>query len=143
MNYTDKDLGDTPRLLEFQRIGQLELGYLTSLENSKLPFTIKRVYWTYFTPHSVTRGHHAHLELKQLIFAVSGSIEITLENIFGEKKTYQLESPNSGLFVPKLHWRTIKMSHNAVLLCLASEEYDESDYIRNYAEFEKLKDRKE
>ena len=128
-----------PQLLEFDKIGRLELGYLTSLENSKLPFDVKRVYWTYYTPDAVTRGHHAHKELKQLIFAVAGTITMTLESIKGVITTYTLSSPNIGLFIPKLHWRTIKMSHNAVLLCLASEEYDEADYIRDYDEFDIFK----
>lgn len=130
---------DKPCYIDLSRTGKLELGYLTVVENSKLPFEIKRVYWTYFTPDSVVRGHHAHLCLQQLIVSVSGTILMTLEDLDGTVSEFRLDSPNIGLYIPKLIWRTIKMSHNAVLLCLASQEYDENDYIRDYSDFEILK----
>lgn len=131
-----------PYLIELGKIGQLELGYITVAENSKLPFDIKRVYWTYYTPDSVTRGNHAHYELEQLIFSVSGTIDFKLENIYGKKFSFRLEQPNMGLYVPKLHWREFKLSHNSVLLCLASAEYVQEDYIRDYEFFKDLKNRK-
>jgi dTDP-4-dehydrorhamnose 3,5-epimerase-like enzyme len=128
----------TPSLIDFSKIGSPSLGYISVAQNSKLPFEIKRVYWTYFTPDSVIRGHHAHHELEQIIFATSGRIEFTLEDIYGERQHFVLDSPNRGLYVPRLYWRTIKFSHNAVLLCLASMEYVEEDYIRDFNEFKKL-----
>lgn len=127
-----------PRLVEFAKIGSPALGYISVGENSALPFAIQRVYWTYFTPDSVIRGHHAHYDLEQLIFATSGRIEFVLEGLDGKTETFVLDSPNVGLYIPKLYWRTIKFSHNAVLMCLASMEYGESDYIREYGEFRKL-----
>lgn len=131
-----------PHLIEFSKIGKMELGYITVAENSKLPFEIKRVYWTYYTPDSVTRGNHAHYELQQIIFAVSGSIDFTLENTDGEKFSFRLEHPNMGLFIPRRCWREFKLSHNAVLLCLASQEYSEDDYIRDYSVFKNIADGK-
>ncbi|MFD2718417.1 sugar 3,4-ketoisomerase [Hymenobacter monticola] len=128
-----------PRFIDFPKIGSSALGYISVAQNSALPFEIKRVYWTYFTPDSMIRGHHAHHELQQLIFATSGIIEFTLEDLDGNQQTYLLDSPNKGLYIPRLYWRTIKFSHNAVLLCLASMEYEESDYIRSYYEFTKLR----
>ncbi len=76
--------------------------------------------------------------LEQLIFAVSGVIEFVLENVAGDKLTFILDKPNIGLYIPKMFWRTIKLSHNAVLLCLASKEFEEADYIRNYDQFKQL-----
>ncbi|SHL53907.1 sugar 3,4-ketoisomerase [Hymenobacter psychrotolerans] len=127
-----------PKLIEVAKIGSLELGYISVAENSHLPFAIKRVYWTYFTPDSVIRGHHAHRDLEQLIFATTGRIEFTLEDMYGQVSEYILDAPNKGLYIPRMYWRTIKFSHNAVLMCLTSMEYDEQDYIRSYEEFKKI-----
>ena len=128
-----------PHLIDFSKVGKPELGYLTIAQNSSLPFRIERVYWTYYTPDEVLRGHHAHHALEQIIFAASGQIEFELEGLDGIKQLFSLTRPNVGLYVPRHYWRTIRFSHNAVLLCLASHEYDETDYIRDYAEFELLK----
>ncbi len=131
---------EKPVIIEFSKIGSSSLGYITVAEEIKnIPFEIKRVYWTYFTPHDVQRGGHAHKELEQVIFAVSGIIEFTTEDIQGNKETFVLESPEKGLYIPGKIWRDIKFSHNAVLLCLASMFYTEDDYIRDYSEFKKLK----
>ena len=129
---------ETPCLIELAEIGLPELGYIAIAENSKLPFEIKRVYWTYYTPESVTRGNHAHRQLRQIVFAVHGAVQFSLENGFGDKMNYSLDNPAVGLFIPELHWRTMGFSHDAVLLCLASAEYDESDYIRDFTEFKNL-----
>ena len=134
---------EKPQLVEFSKVGSSSLGYLSIAQNSTLPFEIKRVYWTYFTPDSVVRGHHAHYDLEQIIFAVSGTIEFVLEGVDGKTETFLLNRPNLGLYIPKLYWRTINFSHNAVLLCLASMEYDEEDYIRNYEVFLRLKKSKD
>ncbi|MCT6870172.1 MAG: FdtA/QdtA family cupin domain-containing protein [Apibacter sp.] len=128
-----------PHIIELSKIGSSALGYITvAEENLNIPFEIKRVYWTYFTPQDIQRGGHAHKELKQMIFAVSGTIEFKTEDIYGNKETFILDSPEKGLFIPSKIWRDIKFSHNAVLLCLASEFYLENDYIRDYDEFKKL-----
>jgi hypothetical protein len=73
-----------------------------------------------------------------LIFAVSGRIEFILEGLEGNQETFVLDSPNVGLYIPRHYWRTIKFSHNAVLMCLASLEYREDEYIRDYEEFKAL-----
>lgn len=126
-----------PKYLNFNKIGSKNLGYITSLEkNKEIPFEVNRVYWTYFTPQDVTRGGHAHFELEQVIVAVSGIIKFTTEDLQGNKNEFILDSPDKGLYIPKLIWRDIKFSHNAVLLCMASEKYEESDYIREYQLFE-------
>ncbi|ASK31551.1 dTDP-6-deoxy-3,4-keto-hexulose isomerase [Chryseobacterium sp. T16E-39] len=119
-----------------EKIGSSSLGFITVAENLKnIPFEIKRVYWTYYTPQDIMRGGHAHKNLEQIIFAVSGMIEFNIEDKEGNKETFILDNPSQGLYIPKLIWRDIKFSHNAVLLCLASQFYDENDYFRDYADF--------
>lgn len=127
---------DTPRYIKIGKIGGSSLGYISIVEkNEVIPFDIQRVYWTYFTPNHVKRGGHAHKELQQLIVAVSGIIEMTLEDREGNKLEFTLNNPDFGLYVPRGYWRDIRFSHNAVLLCLASEVYKEEDYIRDYDTF--------
>lgn len=125
-----------PQIITFNKIGSSELGYITIAETQKnIPFDIQRVYWTYYTPQDVIRGGHAHKELQQVIFAVSGTITFNTEDKHGNKETFILDHPTKGLFIPKLIWRDIQFSHSAVLLCLASELYDEKDYFRDFEEF--------
>lgn len=128
----------SPHLINFSKVGSPDLGYISVAQNSGLPFEIKRVYWTYFTPDSIIRGHHAHHQIEQIIIATSGRIEFSLEDINGHQQEFVLNSPNIGLYIPQLYWRTIKFSHNAVLMCLTSHEYDESEYIRDYDEFKRM-----
>jgi dTDP-4-dehydrorhamnose 3,5-epimerase-like enzyme len=125
-----------PQLIDLGKVGDSSLGYLTFAED--LPFKIVRTYWTYYAPHEVIRGHHAHRELHQLIVALSGTIEFNIENAKREEFSFILDQPNIGLYIPPLCWRTIKFSHNAVLLCLASMKYSEDDYIRSYEDFKKI-----
>ena len=125
-----------PHLINFNKIGSPNLGYISVGENHEnIPFELKRVYWTYYTPQDVTRGGHAHYDLEQVIVAVSGTITFTTEDLQGNQQEFILDSPDKGLYIPKLIWRDIKFSHNAVLLCMASEKYIESDYIRDYETF--------
>lgn len=128
-----------PKLINFNKIGSPSLGYISVAENvDNIPFEVKRVYWTYYTPQDVTRGGHAHHDLEQVIVAVSGTITFTTEDLKGNKEEFILDSPDKGLYIPKLIWRDIKFSHNAVLLCMASEKYIASDYIRDYKTFFEL-----
>jgi dTDP-4-dehydrorhamnose 3,5-epimerase-like enzyme len=128
-----------PRLIKLDKIGSPSTGYISVVEeNDQIPFEIKRVYWTYFTPNHVERGKHAHKRLEQLIVAVSGIIKFTLTDINNTKQQFILDNPNIGLYIPNGYWRDIQFSHNAVLLCLASEKYDEKDYVRDYQEFLKV-----
>ncbi|MGV0966529.1 sugar 3,4-ketoisomerase [Empedobacter falsenii] len=125
-----------PQIIFLDKIGSSELGYITIAEAQKnIPFDIKRVYWTYYTPQDVVRGGHAHKNLEQVIFAVSGTITFNTEDQNGNKETFVLDHPSKGLHIPNLIWRDIHFTHNAVLLCLASEHYREEDYFRNFDEF--------
>jgi dTDP-4-dehydrorhamnose 3,5-epimerase-like enzyme len=111
-------------------------GSLVALEaGSTIPFEIRRVYYLFATKKNVTRGLHAHLKLKQVLVCVSGCCQILLDD--GDvRESVILESPSKGLLVQGLIWRELaQFSSNCVLLVLASEHYDESDYIRSYEDF--------
>ncbi|MGH1337121.1 MAG: sugar 3,4-ketoisomerase [Aureispira sp.] len=129
-----------PSILPFDKIGTPNLGYISVAEiEHNIPFDIKRVYWTYFTPNHVERGNHAHRALEQVIVCVSGIIKFEFENAAGNLFEFILDEPSKGIHVPPGYWRRMQFSHSAVLLCLASELYDEADYIRDYATFKQLK----
>lgn len=112
-------------------------GNLTVAEQMKnVPFDVKRVYWTYDVPSGESRGGHAHKECRELIIAVSGSFTVTLDNGKGLLKNYHLNHPWQGLLVNTGIWRTLEdFSSGAVCLVLASELYDEEDYIYEYEDF--------
>lgn len=114
-------------------------GQLVALEEFKdIPFEIKRVYYMYDTCEGVRRGFHAHKNLKQILICIHGTCKILLDN-GEEKKVVPLEKPYEGLYVANDMWREMfDFSPDAVLLVLASELYDESDYIRDYDEFIKF-----
>lgn len=103
-----------------------------------LPFDIRRVYWIYDVPGGQTRGGHAYRNLNEMIIALSGSFDVVLDD-GKEKKTYPLNRSYYGLFVPKMIWRSLEnFSTNSLCLVLASEDYDENDYIRDYNQFKSL-----
>jgi WxcM-like, C-terminal len=128
-----------PHIIEFPKIGNSQLGYISVAEHETLPFEVKRIYWTYYTPEEVERGGHAHHDLEQILVAVSGKIIVTTEIPGGEKERFILETPNVGIYLPKYCWHVMQYSHNSTQMCIASMEYAEKDYIRNYTEFKKLK----
>ncbi len=113
-----------------------ERGQLVALEEFKdIPFRIRRVYYMYETADGVTRGCHAHKSLQQILICIHGNCKIRLDN-GSEKKVIPLEKPYEGLYVSNAMWREMfDFSPDAVLLVLASEMYDETDYIRDYDEF--------
>src|SRR5688572_7781277 len=123
-------MNDKPRIITFPKIGSPGLGYISVAENETLPFTVNRIYWTYFTPEDVERGGHAHYELEQILIAVAGKIIVGIELADDVKYEFVLDNPNEGLYIPRSAWRTLKYTHNAVQVCIASLAYDESDYIR-------------
>ena len=112
-------------------------GNLTVAEQMRnVPFEVKRVYWTYDVPAGERRGGHAHKECVEFIIAVSGSFTVTLDDGKGNRKDFHLNHPWQGLLVPTGIWRTLEdFSSGAVCLVLASELYDEDDYIYEYEDF--------
>ena len=113
-----------------------ERGNLIALEENKnIPFDIKRVYYIFDTKNGVRRGFHAHKNLEQVLICVSGSCDILLDDGI-EKNVIKLENRNEGLFIEKMVWREMfNFSADCVLMVLASDYYDEKDYIRDYNEF--------
>lgn len=114
-------------------------GNLAFIEKDIIPFQIKRVYYLYDVPSSAHRGGHAHKKLYQVLVALSGSFEVHLKD--GEKDIkITLNKPDKGLLIVPGIWREIgNFSSGSVCLVLASDEYDESDYIRDYTDFKLFK----
>ncbi|MEI7369831.1 FdtA/QdtA family cupin domain-containing protein [Pectobacterium sp. 1950-15] len=113
-----------------------ERGALVALEERKnIPFEIKRVYYLFKTKDGVRRGFHAHKALKQVAIAVRGSCRFLLDN-GDEKIELLLDNPAQGIAIEPYIWHEMyDFSEDCVLMVLADQPYDESDYIRNYDEF--------
>ena len=122
-------------IIELARVSDPR-GNLTFAEEQQLvPFDIKRAYWVYDVPAGESRGGHAHKRLQQLVIAVNGSFTVTLDNGY-ERRSVLLNHPWQGLVIDVNTWRTLDdFSSGAVCLVLASEHYDEDDYIYDYDEF--------
>lgn len=113
-----------------------ETGSLVSLESNKnIPFEIKRVYYIFDTKEGVTRGKHSHKRLEQLVVCTSGSCKFRIDD-GKNKEVVELSTPDVGLYLGKNLWREMfDFSPNCVLMVLASEYYDEKEYIRDYDKF--------
>ena len=132
MNYTTID---DCKIIELDKHHKIK-GNITVIENNKtVPFDVKRIYYLYDVPGGEARGGHAHRNLYQLIVAASGSFNVVL-NDGKNTKTITLNRPYQGLFIVPGIWRELdNFSSGSVCLVLASEKYDENDYIRDYNEF--------
>lgn len=122
------ELIDIPKILNKE-------GNIAVIEKDTIPFDIKRVYYLFDVPSTSKRGGHAHKELNQILIALSGSFDVVLKD--GKRsKTITLNKPDKGLVITNNLWRELdNFSSGAVCLVLASEVYDETDYIRNYKSF--------
>lgn len=111
-------------------------GNITIIENKQnIPFSVKRVYYLYDVPGGESRGGHAHYQLNQVLIAASGSFDVLLDD-GNNKKLVTLNRPDLGLRIVPGMWRElINFSSGAICLVLASEKYDEQDYIRDYQKF--------
>lgn len=121
--------------IDFQILGD-ERGSLVSIEQGMLiPFEIKRIYYLYNTGKDVSRGYHAHRQLQQVAICVSGKCRMVLDNGSVREEVW-LDCPTKGLLIESMMWREMHdFSPDCVLLVIASQPYNESDYIRNYQAF--------
>ena len=133
MSINDAKIIDLPKFLDAR-------GNLSFAENFKqIPFEIKRTYWLYDVPGGEGRGGHAYRENEEFIIALSGAFDVVVDD--GQyKKTFTLNRSYYGLYVPKGLWREMEnFSTNAFALEFGSSPYDESDYVRDYQHFQKMK----
>ncbi len=114
-------------------------GSMGILQDNQIPFKILRMFWLYHVPENTRRGGHAHRTSKQLLLCLEGTIDAQLEDINGRLYQFQLVAHQQGLYLPPLCWGHFTFHQNAKALCLASDHFDETDYIRDYEEFEQLK----
>lgn len=113
-------------------------GNLIALEelSEQVPFEVRRVYYAFDTQPGSIRGNHAHWALRQLVVCVSGAFTFICEMPDGTRTEHRLDWPNKGLLIEGMVWREIKdFSKDSVMLVLASEHYNEADYIRDYGEY--------
>ena len=123
------------KIIELPRITDPRGNLTVGEANKNIPFDIKRVYWLYDVPGGECRGGHAHKQIKEILIAVSGSFHVTLDN-GKEKQTFLLNHPYQGLLIDTKTWRTLDdFSSGAVCVVLASDFYDENDYIYDYNDF--------
>jgi hypothetical protein len=127
------------RIIDLSKV-HTDAGNITVLENNKnIPFDIKRIYFLYDVPMGADRGGHGHYQLEQYIVATSGSFTFILDDGVN-KKEFFLNDPSKALHIHPGIWREIKgFSSGSICLVLASQEYNESDYIRDYVEYLKYK----
>lgn len=130
-----KNIVNKPEFMKFNELRD-ERGGLVALEqNQNIPFEIKRVYYIYGTPNNVRRGFHAHKALEQVAVCVKGECSFLLDDGVHKINT-RLDSPEKGIYIDKMIWHEMfDFTEDCVLMVLASDFYDERDYIRNYQQF--------
>ena len=132
-------IGDLPVIIPVDDFRDSR-GVMSILEDKKIPFLVRRTFWIRQVPEHTSRGGHAHKSSKQLLICVKGMVEVELEALTGKAHHYlldPLESP--ALYLPPLYWGRFTFKDDAIALCMASDYFEESDYIRDYQEFKKLR----
>lgn len=124
------------RMLEFPQKGD-ERGYLVIVEGMKdIPFEIKRIFYIYGSDSTVVRGQHANKKTEFILINVSGQSKVRVKDGRGKEEVFLLDRPHTGIYLPKLVWKDMyDFSPDSILLCLASENYDPEEYIRDYGAF--------
>lgn len=127
---------DKVKKIEFPQRGD-ERGHLVVVEGNKdIPFEIKRIFYIYGSDSEVVRGKHANRQTEFVLINVAGKSKIRVDDGLNNKVVYNLDKPYQGIYLPKMIWKDMyDFSEDSVLLCLASEHYDEREYIRNYEEY--------
>ncbi|EJF09680.1 MULTISPECIES: FdtA/QdtA family cupin domain-containing protein [Pontibacter] len=128
----------TPYLIHLTETGNQEIGFIASTQLAQnIPFEIKRVFWTYGTPAGVLRGQHANKATEEVLVAVTGSITVETDN-GRSKETFVLDNPAIGLYLPAMCWTDLHFAPGTIAVCLTSTDFEDSDYIRDYATFKRL-----
>ena len=124
------------QMLEFPEVGD-ERGRMVIVEGElDIPFDIKRVFYIYGSDADVVRGHHANRKSEFVLINVAGTSKVKVLDGKGNEAIFVLNRPHTGVYLPKMLWKDMyDFSEDSVLLCLSSEHYDASEYIRDYDEF--------
>ena len=127
------------KMLDFKQHGD-ERGHLVVVEgNTDIPFEIKRVFYIYGSDKDVIRGQHANRKSEFVLINVAGKSKVKVKDGEGNEAIYCLNRPHTGVYLPTMVWKEMyDFSEDSVLLVLASEHYDNSEYIRDYNEFCKI-----
>jgi len=126
------------KLIDFKSLGDDRGGLVALGANKDIPFNVKRVYYIFATQSGVSRGFHAHKKLKQLAICIAGSCRFVMDSGL-DKQEIIMDSPHQGIVIDKMQWHEMHdFSLDCVLLVLASDYYDEDDYIRDYDKFLQL-----
>lgn len=125
-----------PCKVQFPQHGD-ERGWLVVMEGEKdVPFDIARIFYIYGSDGDVIRGRHANRKSEFVLVNVCGSCKVRTDDGLGHEKIFVLDKPHEGIFIPKMVWKDMyDFSQDSILLCLSSEKYDNSEYIRDYSEF--------
>ena len=131
-------MSDSPYLIFFEQVGSASEGLLTSTQFAeKLPFAVKRAFWIQGTPPEIVRGHHANKTTREVLIALTGTIKVKAETHEGVSE-FTLLSSATGLYIPALCWTELTFAEGTIALCLASTDFDEQDYLRDYEVYKKL-----
>ena len=126
------------QMLEFPQSGDRR-GHLVIVEGMQdIPFDIKRIFYIYGSDANVVRGQHANKKTEFVLINVAGTSKVRVDDGKGNEAVFSLNRPHTGIYLPTLVWKDMyDFSEDSVLLCLASEHYDATEYIRDYDEFVK------
>ena len=127
------------QMLEFPQHGD-ERGHLVIVEGEKdIPFEIKRAFYIYGSAKDVVRGQHANRKSEFVLINVAGKSKVRVKDGEGNEAVFSLNRPHTGIYLPRMVWKDMyDFSEDSVLLCLSSEHYDASEYIRDYDEFVRI-----
>ena len=129
---------DRIKFFEFNQMGD-DRGHLVVVEGNKdVPFDIKRIFYIYGSDKDVVRGQHANRKSEFVLINVSGHSKVKVRDGKGNEAVFALNKPHTGIYLPRMIWKDMyDFSEDSVLLCIASETYDPSEYIRNYDDYVK------
>lgn len=133
------DLLDSVKMIDFQQRGD-DRGYLVVIEeNKEIPFELKRIFYMYGSDTTVVRGQHANRKTEFVLVNVAGSSKVLVKDGLGNEREFVLDKAHSGIYIPRMIWKDMyDFSSDSILLVLASELYDNTEYIRDYDEYTRV-----